>query len=391
MKLKIFAIILLAVVGIGAAFVAAGGLPASAASTSQYLTRQAATGDVVNDVAATGTVAASGSYGVAFGSPDHLAGAAASGSGTWSVKSVDVKVGDTIKAGAVLATADTADLKRQLAEATVSLESARLQLKIARKALADADTTPTTRQAKINVNSAKNQVSDQRSTIDDLKEQISFATLTAPIDGTVTAVNIDPGLIAPTGDAIVIDTSALEVTADVVESDLASMAIGQTATISITAVDAEVTGTVTSIAPTTTGSTTGGVVSYPVTVSLDDAPATVRAGMTADITITIDSATNVLTVPSTALRGGTGSYSVLVLGTDGEPTAQSVDVGLIASDVAEITSGLTEGQQVVTGVANTQTGTDTTTGGFGGGLGGGGAFPPGGFNGGNGPRVQVGN
>ncbi len=388
MKRKILAIVVLGVIGVGAAFVAVGGLPASAATTSQYRTSAAATGDVVDDVAATGTVAANASYGVAFGVPAHLAGAASTGTGTWTVKTVDVSVGDSVKQGDPLATADTADLKRQLADANLSYDSAKLQLKTARRTLADASTTDARRQAKIGVYGARSQLSSQRSAVDDLKEQIRYATLTAPVDGTVTSVAIDEGLTAPSGDAMVIDTSALEVTADVVESDLASMAAGQTATISISAVDADVTGTVTSIAPTTTGSTTGGVVSYPVTVSLDDAPTTVRAGMTADITITIDSATNVLTVPSTALRGQNGVYTVLILGLDGQPTSQGVEVGLIASDLAEVKSGLTEGQEVVTGVANAQTGTATTDGFGGGGLGGG-AFPAGGFGGGGNGRFRV--
>ena len=54
MKLKILAIVALAAVGVGAAFVAVGGLPASAASKTQYLTGAATTGDVADDVAATG-------------------------------------------------------------------------------------------------------------------------------------------------------------------------------------------------------------------------------------------------------------------------------------------------------------------------------------------------
>ena len=90
--------------------------------------------------------------------------------------------------------------------------------------------------------------------------------------------------------------------------------------------------------------------------------------MTADVTITIDSATNVLTVPAASLRGTAGEYTVLVMGADGTPTAQPVEVGLVTNTTAEIKSGLTEGQTVVTGVANAQTGTSTTTtGGFGGG------------------------
>jgi macrolide-specific efflux system membrane fusion protein len=115
-----------------------------------------------------------------------------------------------------------------------------------------------------------------------------------------------------------------------------------------------------------------------------------RAGMTADVTITVANATNVLTVPAAALRGTTGNYSVLILGADGTPTAQPVEVGLVTNTTAEIKSGLNEGQQVVTGVANAQTGNPTVTnGGFGGG---GIGIPGGGFGGGNGRnRVVVGN
>ena len=103
--------------------------------------------------------------------------------------------------------------------------------------------------------------------------------------------------------------------------------------------------------------------------------------------ITVANASNVLTVPASALRGTAGNYSVLILGADGTPTAQAVEVGLVTNTTAEIKSGLTEGQEVVTGVANAQTGNPSVTnGGFGGG---GIAIPGGGFGGGN--RQRFGN
>jgi macrolide-specific efflux system membrane fusion protein len=383
MKLKILAIVALAAVGVGAAFIAVGGLPASAADTSEYLTGAVTTGDVADDVAATGTVATSASYGLAFGAPAHLAGAdAAAGSNTWPVTDLQVAVGDTVKKGDVLATADTTDLKRQLAAAKTAVDTAEIQLRLAKASLSDAedaDVTAQIRQAKMSVNSATTQLSEARQTRDDLKAQIKLATLTAPIDGIVTAVNVVTGLDAPSGDAIVIDATTFQITADVVESDLTAMRVGQTASVAIGAVDANVTGTVTAIAPTAVGDTSGGVVSYAVTVSLENVPATVRAGMTADVTITIDSATNVLTVPAAALRGTAGNYSVLVLGADGTPTPQPVQVGLVTNTTAEIRSGLAEGQEVVTGVNTAQNGNATT--GNNGGLGGGGfsgAIPGGG-------------
>ena len=383
MKLKILAIVALGVVGVGAAFVALGGLPASASSTTQYLTGAVTTGNVTNDVAATGTMATTASYGLSFGSPAHVAGATTStGSTTSTVKTVKVAVGDAVTKGQVLATADTTDLERQLADATATLGSAKIQLSNANDALDAATTTAATRQARMSVYSAETQVSNARKARLDLMHQIAFATLTAPIDGVVTTVNVVAGLDAPSGDAIVIDSTALQVTADVAESDVASMSIGQLATVTVSAVSAELTGKVTAIAPTaTSGSTNGSVVSYPVTISVTGAPKTVRPGMTASITITIDSASNVLTVPSAALRGTAGNYSVLVMNPTGEPTAQAVQVGLVTNTTAEIKSGLTEGQQVVTGVNTAQTGTPTTGNGLGGGFGGG-------FGGGGGTRVR---
>jgi macrolide-specific efflux system membrane fusion protein len=380
MKLKFLAILALAAVGVGAAYVAVGGLPANAAATTQYLTGAVTTGDVTDDVAATGTVAATTSYGLAFGTLAHLAGATAAtgagGSTTWTVTDLKAKVGDTVKEGAVLAKADTTDLDRQLADATATLNSAKIQLTIAQEGLDAATTTDTKRKARMSLYNVETQVSNARNARLDLLHQIQRATLTAPIDGLVTSVAIVKGLDAPSGDAIVIESTTLQVTADVVESDLAAMKVGQAASVSIGAVDADVTGKVTAIAPTTTGNTTGDVVSYAVTVSLDKPPATVRVGMTADVTITIDSATNVLTVPASALRGTAGDYAVLVMGADGTPTAKPVEVGLVTNTTAEIKSGLTAGEAVVTGVNTPQTGTAATPGG--GGLGGGFGIPGGG-------------
>jgi macrolide-specific efflux system membrane fusion protein len=93
-------------------------------------------------------------------------------------------------------------------------------------------------------------------------------------------------------------------------------------------------------------------------------------------------AADVLSVPATAINGSDGNYSVMVLGTDGQPASVAVEVGLITSDLAEISSGLNEGDTVVTGIAAAQTGTAAgTTQGAPGGLGGGGAFPIGGGGG----------
>jgi hypothetical protein len=128
-------------------------------------------------------------------------------------------------------------------------------------------------------------------------------------------------------------------------------------------------------------------------VTLDEAPADVHSGMSADVTITTASATDVLTVPSAALQGTEGDYRVRTLDAAGNPVPTPVQVGLVTASTAEITSGLTEGQEVVIGTASELAGTTNNgNNGFGGVAvpGNGPVFRQGGPGGGTGPNVQVG-
>ena len=386
MKLKLFAVLALVAVGVGAIVLATGGIRPSSAQSPQYLTATASVGDVVQEASATGTVEATRTYGLAFGSPAHLVDQAStsssnatnSSSTTWRVLSVSATVGATVRKGQALARADATDVKEQLATATDQWRSANLQLDAAEEQLTDAqdaDNGDAERQAKIAVYNAKNQVAQAQQTRQDLRDQVNRATLKSPIAGVIVEVNLASGFDAPSGDAIVVNASALQVTADVVEGDLPDLQVGQAATVTISAVGATLTGKVTSISPTAADSSgNSSVVSYAITVSIDDTSGKVRSGMSADVSIATASATNVLRVPSTALAGGNGQYTVRTLDAAGNVTTRAVTVGLVTSSMAEIKDGLSEGETVVTGVATAQT---TTTGGFAGfggpgGLGGGG-------------------
>ena len=379
MKSKIFAVLVLGVVGVGAVVYTVGGLNVNAASPTEYLTANATVGDVTQDVAATGTIEAAARYGVVFGADPYLVTDTATApnvTATYPVTKVNVKVGDRVKKGDTLAVADSADLRQQLTAAENTLLSAKVSLRVANTTRDDADSSGNTaqiRQAKIGQYNAQNQVADGEQQVADLKAQIKAATITAPIDGLVTEVDIQPGFVAPSGPAVIIDSSTFEITTDVVESDLADIAVGQVAAISIAAIGANVDGVVSTISPTASTSGSSSVVSYPVTVTLAQAPAKARSGMTADVTITIASATNVLTVPAAALRGTNGDYRVLTMGADGTPVSTAVQVGLVTNTAAEIKSGLDEGTAVVIGTASQRTGTTNQTSGLGGG-----AFPVGG-------------
>lgn len=391
MKRKLAAVALLCAVGVGALVYSFGGFGASAAQGPEYLTATAAIGDVTAEIAATGTLAATSRTAVAFGLDAWIVNDGVSSPAspaTFRVTEVTASVGSTVKAGDTLAVAESPDLKRQLTAATYDQQSAQLSISDALDTLEEAkddDDTAQIRKATIAKNNARNQVADANARVAEIEAQLAAATLTAPIDGVITEVNIATGFDAPAGAAIVIDAPGFQVTTDVVESDLASVQVGQTATVSIDAVGADVTGTVAAISPLATEG--GSIVSYPVTVVLDETPEDAHAGMSADVTITTATAEGVLTVPTAALQGTEGNYRVRTLAGEGTVTAVPVEVGLTTGSLAEITSGLSAGTTVVTGTASDLAGTQTTgTGGFGGpggGFvpGGGGGFVPGGGGG----------
>jgi membrane fusion protein, macrolide-specific efflux system len=384
MKLKLLAILLLLVVGGAAIFVSLGGLPKSANAATSYLTGTTAVTDVTDDVAATGSIASATTWSFAFGSAPTTGTASstttATQDGTWTAATVSAKVGDVVKKGQVLATAANTTLTADVVAARNDWTSAQLQRLQAQDAYDAATTTTALRQTRSSLLNAQNAASAAHAKYADLKKASALGRLVAPAAGIVTAVNISAGADAPTGAAITVASTDYEVTAEVVETDVSSMKLQQPATVTVSAIGADLDGTVTAIAPTATTGSSGSsssVVSYAVTVALTDPPATLRAGMTADVTITTASATNVLAVPAAALRGAADNYTVLVMSAAGTPESRPVTVGLITSSLVEIKSGLSAGDVVVTGTSSTQR---TTTGtGTGGGLtvpgaGGGGTF-----------------
>ncbi len=351
----------------------------------------------------------------------------------WRVDDVLVSVGDRVTAGQVLATATSddlesdlalargsleraritlseaeetladakADLREQLVDARSTLETATLSLRNAREQRADATAGAPLRQARITLLGAQAQlrqaqrtvtdleeelagdlpsqtievseaaasVSDLEAQVADLEEQLAHASLVSPVDGAVTAVAVEPGYVAPAGAAIALDSATLEVVADVTESDVSSLALGQAAAVSIDALDLETAGTVTAIAATADGGTSS-VVTYPVTITLGDPDERVRPGMSTDVEITIAQASEVVAIPTTALAGSDGDYRVTVAAADGSVELRPVTVGLVTETLAEIQSGLTEGEEVVVGTSTDRASSEDEGSDLGGGMGG---------------------
>ena len=132
------------------------------------------------------------------------------------------------------------------------------------------------------------------------------------------------------------------------------------------------------------GSATSGVTSFPLVVTVTGTPAGLFSGATATVSIVYRQLTDVLRVPTAAVRYDGGRPYVLLAGA-GSGTRREVGVGTSTGGFTQITSGLTEGAQVLVPVTRATTTRSGGQNGSGtGGRGTGGGFGGGGFGGGGG-------
>jgi len=184
--------------------------------------------------------------------------------------------------------------------------------------------------------------------VDSAQAILDRARLRAPFDGVITEVYIKTGDLVSAGDAAfrIDDLSSIYVDLQISEYDLASLEVGQAATLEFDAIpDREYTGDVAEIGMV--GTVSQGVVNYPVTVRLTDADEDILTGMTAAVTIIVDQVENVLVVPNRAIRTTGGQQTVTVL-FEGQQITIPVTVGLTGDSVSEVISDqLREGDTLV--------------------------------------------
>jgi len=201
---------------------------------------------------------------------------------------------------------------------------------------------------------AQAQVDQARATLQQAELALEQATLVAPMDGTVAAVNVNPGeLVSSALPAVVlVDTSGFEITLAIDETDIGQVQVGQRVSIGLDAFpDRELSGRVTRIAPS--GTAQQGIVSYTVTILPDPTDVPLRPGMTASVDIIVAEKENVLLVPNRALRFEEGRRIVLVQRGD-ETVPVEVQTGLRNDQFTEVVGGdLKEGDRVVTSVVPT--------------------------------------
>ncbi len=185
-----------------------------------------------------------------------------------------------------------------------------------------------------------------KTAVDAAETNLASATLRAPVAGVVSAVNGRAGEVASAAGVTLIvlsDTSAFMLRGFVGEAEISAIEPGQTATVSVEALAlaSPLNGTVTSVDPAAT--LQQGAPTYGIEVTIQSQGARVRAGMSGTALITVASKEGVLVVPTAALRGRGARQTVQVVG---ETTPRDVEIGISDETVAEVVSGLSEGDRV---------------------------------------------
>lgn len=208
------------------------------------------------------------------------------------------------------------------------------------------------------VKQAEADVQRQRANLAQLKEQLSYTTILAPIDGIVLSRDVEVGdavssiLVMGSAATLVMtigDTSEVYVKGKVDESDVGKVYLGQPARIKVESFkDKTFTGKVTKISPM--GTEKDNVTTFEVRVSITNPGGELKAAMTANAEIILEEHKNVLQIPEGALIYDKDKKASVEIP---EPSAKdgkkkvSVQVGISNGAKAEILGGLKEGDQVV--------------------------------------------
>lgn len=302
------------------------------------------------------------------------------------VTSLKVALGDHVEKGALIAEIDSASQQNALATATAKIDSITAQIEQAEATLTEsrlsyerqkqlyhaqatskseleaAEASYKTQTAA--VKALKAQLAEATVTHDDAELDLSYTKITAPISGTVLAIvtkegqTINSNQTTPTIVKIG-QTDKMAIKAEISEADVINVKPGMNVNFTILGDPArQYKAVLRTVAPapasiedsdTLTPSTNSNAIYYNGVFDADNADGTLRTFMTAQVTIVLQNASNVLTIPSSALgtKNPDGTYAVKILANNQVET-RAVTIGLNDGNHAEVKDGLSEGMNVVT-------------------------------------------
>jgi HlyD family secretion protein len=290
------------------------------------------------------------------------------------VVAVRHKRGERVTAGDVVIELDTADLDARLRQSKATLEAQRAQLA---QALAHAEAARHTaererklvdrgaesprvaedaetqaREAEAAARGARAGLQQNEAAVQVANVARSHAMLTAPFDGLLADVFVDPGEQAQVGTALfeIVDDSSLHAEATIDEADIERVKVGQPASLRLDALPKHpIAGVVSKLDPTVRTDPKGAR-TLRLEVEVSELPkaraAGVRPGMSANVDVVVAEKQNVLSLPTSVIIGRGTKRSVYVI-EQGVARERPIEIGISSWERTEVTSGLREGEPVV--------------------------------------------
>lgn len=229
--------------------------------------------------------------------------------------------------------ATVAQRRADVAQSEVRLRNARAQLQrqeqlLAKQLVAAADYDL----AKADFDALEAQISQVKAALLQAQTNLGYTKIRSPIDGVVVDRQYDIGQTvaasfqAPTLFTIAQDLTKMQVQADVDQSDIGRIRVGQSARFTVDAYpEEEFVGAITQVRLNAT--VNQNVVTYPVIVGVENGELKLRPKMTADLSVEVDRVKDVLRVPNAALRFRPAGEAAVVGGAAGRREAASASAG----------------------------------------------------------------
>lgn len=265
------------------------------------------------------------------------------------IEAMYVDIGDAVKKGQKIAVVDKGILDEQLI-------AAKKELSVQRNALYNMKNREKTYNW-AQKDAQRALIKKAQADVDAILEQIGETVLYAPIDGIVVTRNVNVGettvanaVTANTSVVTIAEAGHLELQANVPESDIIKIALGQKADVTLDAFNAEdiFEAEVKEIEPAST--VIQDVVYYKVKLTFPNYDERFKNGMSADINIHTDEKNSVLFIPERAVKNDEeGKYVDVLKDKKNNITEKKyVQTGLRGDDgMIEIASGLSEGEEVI--------------------------------------------
>ncbi|CUW43872.1 RND family efflux transporter MFP subunit [Brucella sp. 10RB9215] len=331
---------------------------------SSYLAETVTRGDIENAITAVGTLSALRSVNV---------GAQVSG----QLKSVKVEVGDHVKQGQLIAEIDPSPFEKKVEIAGAQLDNLKAQLLskdaqltlkklnaarqkslLATRGVSQATVDQANADllmAEAEVKALNAQIRQQEAQLASDKVDLGYTSIYSPMEGTVVdeaakegetlnAVQSAPTIVT------VADLKVMTVEAQVSEADISKLKPGMPVYFTLLGQpDKRFTGTLRQIKPTP--ATDNNVVLYYALFDVPNPTGELMIDMSAQVYFVLGEAKDVLVVPTAALtdkqKGGKPQVTVKVADKSGTLVERPVKVGVRNRVLAEIQSGLEEGDRVV--------------------------------------------